>query len=353
MTLFRLSPESITGLERATFRDLGIAERGDLQRILRDHIAAIAPDALVISEEFSAWDRSDRRIDLLAVDKQGQLVVVELKRTTDDSFADLQALRYAAMVARMTFDEAIDVFRRYLEKRDRKDDAQTALLKHLGWADSTEGRFNENVRIVLAAADFSPEVTSTVLWLNDRDLEITCVRLQPYRMDGAILLDVQQIIPLPEAADYQVQIRQKQRETRAAIEQSVDWTKYDLTLGSEILRTLSKRDVIYFAVRFLAASGVRPEDIDRVTGRHIFEQVDGIVDGDAFRVELERRRPKDTKISRRYFCADDQLLVVDGKTFAISTQWTKSTMEETMDALVKEYGERGISYRTAAAQTAP
>jgi hypothetical protein len=353
MTLFRLSPESIIGLDRATFRDLGITERGDLQRILRDHIAAIAPDALVISEEFSAWDRSDRRIDLLAVDKQGQLVVIELKRTTDDSFADLQALRYAAMVARMTFDEAIDVFRRYLETRDRKDDPQTALLKHLGWADSAEGRFNENVRIVLAAADFSPEVTSTVLWLNGRDLDITCVRLQPYRMDGAILLDVQQIIPLPEAADYQVQIRQKQRETRAAIEQSVDWTKYDLTLGPEIHRALFKRDVIYSAVRFLVASGVRPEDIDRATGRHIFEQIDGIVNGDAFRAELERRRPKDTKISRRYYCADDQLLVIDGKTFAISTQWTKSTMEETMDALVKEYGERGISYRMAAAQTEP
>jgi hypothetical protein len=57
MTLFRLSAESIVGLDRASFRDLGITERGDLQRILRDHISVIVPDALVISEEFSSWDR--------------------------------------------------------------------------------------------------------------------------------------------------------------------------------------------------------------------------------------------------------------------------------------------------------
>src|SRR4051794_10050952 len=99
MPLFELSESAIKGLERITFASLGLLERGDLQRLLRDHVAVIAPDTLVISEEFSSWDRSDRRIDLLAVDRQGRLVVVELKRTTDDSFADLQALRYAAMVS--------------------------------------------------------------------------------------------------------------------------------------------------------------------------------------------------------------------------------------------------------------
>lgn len=176
----------------------------------------IAPDTLVISEEFSSWDRSDRRIDLLAVDRQARLVVIELKRTSDDSLADLQALRYAAMVSRLTFDEAVETYRSYLEKRGVPDDPAKSLLEFLGWPEPAVGRFGEDVRIVLAAADFSPEVTSTVLWLNERDLDLRCVRLQPYRLGSTLLLDVQQIIPQPEATDYQVQIRQKQREVRTA-----------------------------------------------------------------------------------------------------------------------------------------
>jgi len=107
MALFEMSSTKISGLQRMKFGDIGLIERSDLQRLLRDHIEVISPDTLVISEEFSNWDRSDQRIDLLGVDRQARLVV-ELKRTTVDSLADLQALRYTAMVSNMTFDEAVE-----------------------------------------------------------------------------------------------------------------------------------------------------------------------------------------------------------------------------------------------------
>lgn len=347
MPLFELSPTAITGLQRVDFAALGLLERGDLQRLLRDHVDVIAPETLVISEEFSSWDRSDRRIDLLGIDRQARLVVIELKRTPDDSLADLQAVRYAAMVSKMTFDEVVETHRLYLNHRQRDEDAKSRLLEFLGWGDSSDGRLADDVRIVLAAADFSPEVTSTVLWLNERDLDITCVRLQPYRLGDSVLLDVQQIIPLPEAADYQVQIRQKQRETRAAIGQSVDWTRYDVHTGPEAHRSLYKREAVFAATRFLISQGVAPDDIEATAGRRMFEAVDGQVDGSAFRAELTRRRPNDPNILRRFYSRDDQLFRSDGKTYAVTTQWSKVTMEAVMTALVAKYGSLGLSYRVS------
>jgi hypothetical protein len=347
MPLFELSDNAITGLQRADFAALGLLERDDLQRLLRDHVSVIAPDTLVISEEFSSWDRSDRRIDLLGVDRQGRLVIVELKRTTDDSFADLQALRYAAMVSQMTFDEAVETYRRYLALRQHETDPKASLLQFLGWTDSADGRFGEDVRIVLAAADFSPEVTSTVLWLNERDLEITCIRLQPYRLGPSVLLDVQQIIPLPEAADYQVQIRQKQREVRAAAEQAADWTRYNVRTGNELHSSLYKRNVVYVVTKYLLDNGVHPEELEAETGRKIFEVVDGEVTGDSFRAELARRRPNDPMFLKRYFSRDDQLFRVHNKTYALTTQWSKVTMEPAMAALIAKFGAKGISYSVA------
>ena len=38
---------------------------------------------MVIGEEFGDWEDSKRRIDLLCLDKQANLVVVEIKRTED------------------------------------------------------------------------------------------------------------------------------------------------------------------------------------------------------------------------------------------------------------------------------
>ena len=55
-------------------------------------------ETLVISEEFGEWEESRRRIDLLGLDKDANLVVIELKRTED---GELQSIRYAAMVSTM------------------------------------------------------------------------------------------------------------------------------------------------------------------------------------------------------------------------------------------------------------
>jgi len=345
MALYELTSNSIAKLERVDFSMIGLMERADLQRLLRDHVDVIAPDTLVISEEFSSWDRSDRRIDLLAVDRQARLVVIELKRTTDDTVADLQALRYAAMVSQMTFEEAVETYRAYLSRRGTQDDPAKSLLDFLGWPEPTAGRFAEDVRIVLAAADFSTEVTSTVLWLNERDLDIRCVRLQPYRLGSSLLLDVQQIIPLPEAADYQVQIRQKQREVRAAAEQSVDWTRYDVTTDDGVQHALYKREVVLAAVRQLVRRGKSPEEIEEAAGRRLFEVVDGTIDGAAFQAELARRRPKDPMAAKRFFVRDDQLFHANGKTYALTNQWSKGSMEALLAAFTARFGDFGFACR--------
>ena len=68
--------------------------------------------------------------------------------------------------------------------------------------------------MILASAEFSKELTTTVMWLNDRELDIRCIRMKPYLDQDKLLVDVQQVIPLPEAAAYQIQIREKERKER-------------------------------------------------------------------------------------------------------------------------------------------
>jgi hypothetical protein len=84
----------------------------------------------------------------------------------------------------------------------------------LGWDQPEESEFAADTRIVLVSGEFSKEITTAVLWLNERELDIRCVRLRPYSLDGRTLLDIQQVVPLPEATEYQVQLRKKEAEKR-------------------------------------------------------------------------------------------------------------------------------------------
>lgn len=178
----------------------------------------------MVAEEFGEWADSNRRIDLLCLDKGANLVVVEIKRTEDGGHMELQAIRYAAMVSTMTFRQLVEAHAKYLRASD--EEAERAILEFLGREEPGNDDFATEVKIILASADFSREITTSVIWLNRSGLDIRCVRFQPYRMDnGTVLVDVQQIIPLPEASDYQTRIRAKEQEGR---QQRAE--RYDLRL---------------------------------------------------------------------------------------------------------------------------
>lgn len=214
MALYEVTSDNLTKIHQTTFYKAGLRERDDLQRLLNKQIGVILPNTLVVAEEFGEWEESKRRIDLLGLDKDANIVVIELKRTEDGGHMELQAIRYAAMVSTMTFDRVVDIYSRYLVKNEIEGDARTKILDFLERDEPDEDSFAQDVKIVLVSADFSKEMTTAVIWLNKRDLDIRCIRIVPYYDNGRILIDVQQVIPLPEAVDYQIQIKEKEQKER-------------------------------------------------------------------------------------------------------------------------------------------
>ena len=51
-------------------------------------------------------------------------------------------------------------------------------------------------RIILIAANFRREVTSTVLWLLNYRVRLQCFKVTPYTMGEQLLLNFEQIIPM-------------------------------------------------------------------------------------------------------------------------------------------------------------
>ncbi len=351
MTIYQVTKTHLQPIEVTSFATAGLKERAHLQQLLKHQIEVIAPDTLIISEEFGNWEDSRRRIDLLGVDKNANLVVIELKRTDDGGHMDLQAIRYAAMISGMTFDGAAEVFDQYLAATGKEGDARDLLLQFFDWDAPNEELFGKDVRVVLASAEFSREITTSVLWLNEHGLDIRCVRLRPHRDGERLLLDVQQVIPLPEAEQYQVRIRDKARLEQVARTQSRDLTKYDVTVEGKEFSRLPKRHAIYEVVRHLCDAGVSPEDIQSALSWKgtMLRSVAGHLDGTEFETQLadqlvtEGNKPEVT----RYFTRDDKLIHANGRTYAMTKMWGLST-KRALDALIDKYPSFGISYRESA-----
>jgi len=318
MPIYNFENNELAKIDITTFSSEGILERRHLQAALKEQIEVISPNSLVISEEFSEWSGSRRRIDLLAVDTEANLVVIELKRDETGEHMDLQSLRYAAMVSTLTFKRAVEIFQKQLDDAGRDEDAESELLAFLGWDEPHEDDFAVDVRIVLVSADFSMELTTSVMWLNERNLDIRCVRLIPHSFEGKVLIDVQQVIPLPEAESYQIKIRQKAEERREARRSQRDYTKY--RFNGEVY---NKRKLVLAVVQEWISIN-NPNNLSDLLAAFPQELKRGgifvtVADANAI-VERQGRR--------RHFLEEEQIVKFpDSTLYAISNQWNKAGLD--------------------------
>lgn len=317
MPIYSFSNNSLHKIESTTFSSEGILERQHLQAAIKHQIDVIAPNCLVIAEEFSEWSGSQRRIDLLAVDKKGNLVVIELKRSETGEHMELQALRYAAMVSTLTFSRATEIYQKYLISIGSDEVAEKSLLDFLGWDEAQEEDFALDVRIILVSADFSKELTTSVMWLNQRNLDIRCVRLIPYKYKEQLLVDIQQIIPLPEAESYQVRIRQQAEERREARSSSRDYTQYSFQ-GS----LFNKRKLVLAIIQKWVVDN-KPQNISELEAAFPQE----IHAGGLFVTKEEAEETYSRQgIPRHFVGVTEVLKFPDSTVYSISNQWGKNNI---------------------------
>lgn len=202
-------------IESVSFTSLNVKERQGLQEWVLQNPKVLGEELLIVTSEFDRFDKSNRRLDVLALDRRGTLVVVELKLDTNTSLADLQAVRYAAFCSTMQIEELVGELARYEGLSD--EDAEAKIIDFVE-SDALPS-LGDEPRIILAAGSINDqELTSCVLWLRRFGVDITCVELTPYKLPDAeqIMLVPRVIIPLPEARDYIVSVEKKEAVQRRA-----------------------------------------------------------------------------------------------------------------------------------------
>jgi len=205
---------TIQKLEKRKFSDLGFRERDHLQEWLAKYPEALGESLLIIQKEFNGFDDTNERLDLLALDKEGNLVVIENK--LDDSGKDVtwQALKYVSYCSTLNKAQILDIYQKYIDRHEDGGDARTKIVEFLEEEDFDSLMLNKGTdqRIILVANNYRKEVTSTVMWLLEHQIEIQCFKAIPYSMGEELFLQVEQIIPTPEAKDFMIGINIKEQE---------------------------------------------------------------------------------------------------------------------------------------------
>ena len=216
----------ISPVRTKKFSELGFTERKHLQEWLAHEPSALGEELLIIQKEFDGFDDTRERLDLLALDKDGNLVIIENK--LDDRGRDVvwQALKYASYCASLTKAQIVDIYQQYLDRYEpvtgevdllnAPASASARICEFLDAPDLDELKLNlgNSQRIMLVAANFRKEVTSTALWLLGQGISIACFKITPYSLGEQLLINIDQIIPTPEAKELMIGINAKEAEEK-------------------------------------------------------------------------------------------------------------------------------------------
>jgi len=250
MYVLNESSNTISPLEKRTFSSLKLSERNHLQKWILAHPEMLGEELLILQEEFDGWDETRERLDVLALDKNGRLVIIENK--LDDSGKDVvwQAQKYAAYCSSLTRQDILKLYRDYLGP-ENNGTAEETMAAFLEVEDLSEIEISEGTsqRIILTAAKFRKEVTATCLWLIDHGIDIQCKRITPFSYDGKVLLNVEQVIPPKEAAEFMVRVGRKKVEEQRERKENVERHRRRLKFWGQLLPTLTGKAAELYANR--------------------------------------------------------------------------------------------------------
>ncbi len=123
---------------------------------------------------------------------------------------------------------------------------------------------------------------------------------------------------------FQAPVRQKKQKEQGARLSSRDFSKFTLTVAGQEYSGLYKRNLMYYLIRNIIQTGVKPEDLEElVTTSKLFIRFEGTLDEEQFAAKL-MFSDKGGAVPRtdRYFCKQGELFAVGGKTWALTNQWT-------------------------------
>lgn len=138
-----------------------------MEDILEAHIEMLDPDLCVIGRQITT---DTGRLDLLAIDKHGNTVIVEMKSGMTARHTTAQILDYGRWVENLDYEDLNDIVKK--KHLGSHADLRSQLKSKFGAAPET---WNEHHKMYIVAFEFDEKTIETVDYLLRRGVDINCV----------------------------------------------------------------------------------------------------------------------------------------------------------------------------------
>lgn len=214
-----------------TLKEMGMKETA-LEEFIRNNPGLLFNDEQTLQiVGHQTYTNTGKKSDLIGVTREGDLVLIEVKRDAGDAISrpeafEMQAIRYVASLSTIkSLDELITkIFVPYINKFSSEftigegwtvqEFARHILVENFLDGDAVDLsssviEINNNQQIVLAATGFDEETLSASTWLSSNGVQIRCVAFKPTKIEDLTFLQCETMIPIPPENTFIIGIPEK------------------------------------------------------------------------------------------------------------------------------------------------
>lgn len=180
-------------------KEKGFREDDLREWIINNPDRILGENFLIIGREVSVKQIGDG-IDLLAIDRDGNVVAIELKRGALKPMVDFQGLKYAAYTSHWDYSKLRDQFEKFQSTSWGKQlyPEETTFTELLDEFCNEDYTLNQDQRIVFVGESVRERLDIVLRWLSDRSIDIMVIEFDLLEDNGRLYLDTEQTVPTPE-----------------------------------------------------------------------------------------------------------------------------------------------------------
>lgn len=176
MRIFEINDKNLIPYEWEKFENL----EKDLEELLEENSDYILENEKILIIGRQVKTNLDTKIDLLGLDKDGNLVVIELKRDLTPRETLAQILEYASFVKNLSYEDLESIFRNYMGTEDIQ-----LLDQHREYFQSQNDEtvsFNKDQKLIIVGERISREIRQTASFLREKGIQIFCVEFKIFKV---------------------------------------------------------------------------------------------------------------------------------------------------------------------------
>lgn len=159
----------IDGVEPAAPQRLSTAKLEDenqLEALIVQDVSIINADWLLVGRQVRT--SFDKRIDLLALDANGSVIIIELKRDKTPRDVVAQAIDYASWVDTLDDAQLVDCYLGFAEKHGLPESSLDAAFQSKFGIPLADVSLNDSHQMVIVASELDASTERIITYLNDR-----------------------------------------------------------------------------------------------------------------------------------------------------------------------------------------